>query len=77
MKCQSVTKLCDIAGAIAYGGAFFGEGSGPVLLVGVSCNGSESGLLDCPSFGLGVSFCTHGQDAGVRCPDRMLIVYAC
>ena len=47
--------------------AAFGQGIGFVLLSYVGCTGSESSLLSC-SHGIGVTYCSHYQDAGVVCP---------
>ena len=53
---------------IAYSGAPFGQGSGPILLDNVTCTGSELTLADCDHLGVGVTrSCSHGEDAGVRC----------
>ncbi|KAK3544576.1 hypothetical protein QTP86_017501 [Hemibagrus guttatus] len=48
---------------------YFGPGSGPIWMVGVSCRGSESTLNDCGSGGRGERYCNHGRDAGVICSD--------
>ena len=51
--------------------AFFGEGSGPIFLERLACEGTESELIG--DFGcsdpspLGVHSCEHDQDAGVKC----------
>ena len=51
-----------------YSSAFFGQGSGPILLDSVTCIGSESTLASCGHLGVGViRSCTHLEDAGVRC----------
>ena len=57
-----------LTGATAYSQAYFGHGSGPILLDNVRCTGRESRLLDCSKYG-GVGFhdCSHREDAGVRC----------
>lgn len=55
----------SFAAAQAVSAAFFGQGTGPILLDEVACTGTESGLLECPSNM--VHDCTHSEDAGVRC----------
>ena len=52
----------------AYSNAYFGQGSGPILLDGVTCTGSETTLSNCSHLGVGVTrSCSHSEDAGVRC----------
>ena len=46
---------------------FFGRGRGPILLENVQCSGLENSVLDCESDGLGISTCSHFEDAGVIC----------
>ena len=50
---------------IAYSGARYGEGSGPVYLDSVNCLGNESRLIECTY--ASSSTCPHSQDAGVQC----------
>ena len=38
----------------------------PIVLDGVSCDGGESSLGNCPNFGL-IDDCTHQDDAGANC----------
>jgi deleted-in-malignant-brain-tumors protein 1 len=54
-------------GAIAFGEAQFGEGSGSIFLDDVRCVGFESRLIDCPANPIGIHNCIHGEDAGVQC----------
>ncbi|XP_019720817.1 neurotrypsin-like [Hippocampus comes] len=45
----------------------FGQGKGPVHLDQVRCTGKEEFLGECPSLGLNMLGCRHGQVAGVKC----------
>ena len=47
--------------------AFFGQGTGTILLDNLNCNGNELTLLNCPPQSNGAHDCTHAEDAGVRC----------
>ena len=59
--------LCE--GSRAYSSAFFGQGSGSILLDDVSCTGVEAKLTDC-SYDSYTGDCNHGEDAGVRCDGK-------
>ena len=52
-------------GALAFSNAFFGSGSGPILLDDVNCNGTENSLLNCGY--TSNHNCHHSEDVGVRC----------
>ena len=55
---------------MAYYNAYFGRGTGPILLDDLLCTGSEARLVDCTHDGIGnYDYCyrLHGDDAGVRC----------
>lgn len=55
-------------GAITYRSAYFGRGTGPIIIRRVSCSGSESALLQCPWSAYENTYgCYHYEDAGVRC----------
>ena len=56
-----------LLGAVARLSAAFGQGTGPIFLDDVMCNGLESRLFDCAHRGIEVDNCVHSQDAGVEC----------
>ena len=47
--------------------AYFGEGSGLILLDNVKCNGGESSIFKCSHRSFGEHDCVHNEDAGVVC----------
>ena len=53
------------AGAVAISNAFFGQGTGPIQIDNVQCDGNETSLLNCTHNTVGN--CLHYEDAGVRC----------
>ncbi|KAG5849464.1 hypothetical protein ANANG_G00110730 [Anguilla anguilla] len=53
--------------AKAWGQAYFGEGSGRVLLDEVGCTGNELSVEQCPKSAWGEHNCEHREDAGVSC----------
>ncbi|XP_041463878.1 neurotrypsin-like [Lytechinus variegatus] len=67
---QIVCRQLGYSGsAVARGEAYYGQGSGPILLDDVSCSGYESRLIDCSNSGWGINNCGHSEDAGVECSD--------
>lgn len=57
---------------MAYSGAHFGQGTGPIVYDDVICNGPEAELLNCHHPGLGINNCGHDEDAGVKCGKEIL-----
>jgi len=70
----SVSVCCTVAGATVYSFAFFGPGTGPILLDNVQCSGTETRLVNCPSNGVGSHNCDHSEDASVRCQCKHNII---
>ena len=62
--------LLHSTGAIPLSNAYYGSGTGPVLIDNVSCTGNEQFLANCTNNGVGVTSlsCGHDDDAGVQCP---------
>lgn len=56
------------AGAVYFLNAFFGQGTGQIVLDNVLCYGTEPRIYDCASSnGIIHSSCGHDDDASVRC----------
>ncbi|EPY80588.1 neurotrypsin precursor [Camelus ferus] len=53
--------------AKAWSQAYFGEGTGPVMLDEVRCTGNELSIEQCPKSSWGEHNCGHKEDAGVSC----------
>ena len=60
--------------AIAYSGAFFGAGGGPIHLDDVRCIGSEAALINC-TYDPSTVDCSHFEDAGVYCHGNFILLY--
>ncbi|XP_041481809.1 deleted in malignant brain tumors 1 protein-like [Lytechinus variegatus] len=54
---------------VVFYNAYFGEGSGDILLNHVYCTGNESSIFYCSHDGVGVNHCNHYDDVGIRCAD--------
>ena len=59
--------LTSSTGAVARINAYFGPGTGAIVLDNVRCTGSEPTLLSCTTNPIGTHNCGHHEDAGVEC----------
>ena len=60
--------VISIAGSVFLNSAFFGQGTGPIVLDNVLCFGTEPRIYDCAnSNGVINRVCSHARDASVRC----------
>ncbi len=66
-----------IKGAAAFSNAFFGPGTGTILLDNLGCTGTETRLVNCPHNGIGLENCVHAEDAGLRCAGKFLGMHTC
>ena len=66
-----IAFFCPLTGAVAYTYAYFGQGTGPILLDDVACSGSESRLINC-RYDSNTYDCRHYKDAGVRCQGKKI-----
>jgi CD163 antigen len=55
--------------------AYYGEGSGPIFLDDVRCNGRESYIWDCSHRGWNKHNCSHLKDAGVECLCKKAYIF--
>uniref|UniRef100_A0A8P4G986 SRCR domain-containing protein n=1 Tax=Dicentrarchus labrax TaxID=13489 RepID=A0A8P4G986_DICLA len=54
--------------------AHFGQGTGQIWLDDVACSGSEGSLTECQHGRFGTHNCGHGEDAGVVCSGKKLVL---
>ena len=53
--------------------AYYGEGSDPVWMSGLSCTGRENNITDCYHNGFTTSsHCSHSNDVGVVCASKIM-----
>lgn len=72
IKQSLIACYLDASGVITFSGNQFGEGTGRIWLDSFQrCTGLENKLIDCGENSSLLASCTHSQDAGMRCPDRV------
>ena len=54
-------------GAVAIGDAYYGEGSGPIVLRRMECEGTEDTIANCSFEGPYYTYCYHSAVASVNC----------
>ena len=64
--------LHTLTGTLARTNAYYGRGSGLIMVTNVGCTGEEKSLLNCTHNGYGVTSCSHYEDAGVTCPGKYI-----
>ena len=69
---QAVCRGLEYSGAAAWEGCCskYGQGTVPILMDNVACNGSEASIIDCHSDPPD-SNDDHSDDYGVRCQGEM------
>ncbi len=54
----------------ALSNAFFGQGTGLIVLDDLQCVGTEASLFNCTHSGVNINNCVHAEDAGVICGGK-------
>ena len=72
-----VCRQLGFPGAVAANkAAAFGRGEGQIWMNDVRCTGNENNLMECRHSRWGTRYCSHSEDAGVKCTtgDKMYIL---
>lgn len=78
--CLMMHRLYSSSIPVAVRGAYYGTGTGNILIDGLQCNGSETNIGYCDKRPLGVNNCSHTEDAGLMCLGKFifcLYMYSC
>ena len=72
---QVACRQLGYSGAVSFRKkAFYGPGTGTILMDGVKCDGTESRLGACTFFGWTINNCDHNEDVGIKCGKLSLIL---
>ena len=72
---QVVCSELDYGTAIdAMHNAFYGQGTGRYGITYVKCIGTEGTIRNCSQYRWGYYYCSHSNDAGVRCSSGNFII---
>ena len=66
--------LSGFTDAVALRNAYYGRGTGPILLDNLLCTGTETSLFDCNHNGIGRHDCSHYDDASVICQGNIICI---
>ena len=66
-------------GGHAINGSSFGSGDSPIVIQNINCNGTETSLTDCSTFGSATTTnpCNDSTVAGIECFGKVLIFGFC
>ena len=75
-RAKHINFICQknnfFTGTSNFSNGYFGQGTGPIYLRSVACDGTERTMLECAHDPIGeIDACTHADDAGVSCRNRM------
>ena len=65
--------LTDAVAYLSPTSTTYSQGTGPIFLDNVNCDGTESRLADC-TYDSHTADCTHSEDAGIHCQRKCIIM---
>ena len=61
--------LTDAVAYLSPTSTTYSQGTGPIFLASINCDGTESRLADC-TYDSHTADCTHSEDAGIHCQRK-------